>query len=55
PFRAAESSGLRDVLHRDKSMIKYYGHHDCKKFIRAKPIRFWYKVWSMYTEDGHLI
>lgn len=38
----------------DESMIKYYGKHGCKQFIRGKPIRFGYKVWSLNTEDGYL-
>nr|XP_023020154.1 piggyBac transposable element-derived protein 3-like isoform X1 [Leptinotarsa decemlineata] len=36
-------------------MIKYYGNHGCKQFIRGKPIRFGYKVWSMNTKEGYLI
>ncbi|KAI4455234.1 transposase is4 [Holotrichia oblita] len=39
----------------DESMIKYYGRHGCKQFIRGKPIRFGYKVWSMNTKEGYLV
>lgn len=39
----------------DKFMKKYFGHHGCKQMLRGKPIRFGYKVWSMYTKEGNLI
>jgi hypothetical protein len=39
----------------DESMIKYYGRHGCKQFIRGKPVRFGYKVWSLNTPSGYLI
>lgn len=39
----------------DESMIRYYGRHGCKQFIRGKPIRFGYKVWSFNTPSGYLI
>lgn len=38
----------------DESMIKYYGKHSCKQFIRGKPIRFGYKMWCLNTKDGYL-
>lgn len=39
----------------DESMVKYYGRHHCKQFIRGKPIRFGYKVWSLNSENSYLI
>ncbi|KAJ8947606.1 hypothetical protein NQ314_008575 [Rhamnusium bicolor] len=39
----------------DESMVKYYGKHSCKQFLRAKPIRFGYKVWCLNTVTGYLI
>lgn len=39
----------------DESMIKYYGRHSCKQYIRGKPIRFGYKVWSLNCSNGYLI
>lgn len=39
----------------DESMIRYFGHHGCKQFIRGKPVRFGYKVWSFNTPSGYLI
>lgn len=38
----------------DESMIKYYGRHPCKQFIRGKPIRFGYKMWALNTTSGYL-
>ena len=33
-----------------KMIVQYYGHHSLKQFIRAKPIRFGYKLWAIrYT------
>lgn len=29
----------------DEMMVKYFGHHGLKQFIRGKPIRFGYKLW----------
>lgn len=42
-------------LNYDESMIKYYGRHSLKQFIKGKPIRFGYKVWCMNAENGYLI
>lgn len=39
----------------DESMIPYYGRHGCKQYIKGKPIRFGYKVWSLNTTSGYLI
>lgn len=39
----------------DESMVRYYGKHGLKQFIRGKPIRFGYKVWSLNTVIGYLI
>ncbi|XP_055309657.1 piggyBac transposable element-derived protein 3-like [Sitodiplosis mosellana] len=36
-------------------MIAYYGKHGCKQFIKGKPIRFGYKVWSQCTPSGYLV
>jgi len=37
----------------DESMVPYYGRHSAKQFIRGKPIRFGYKVWSLNTPLGY--
>nr|CAH7756451.1 unnamed protein product [Callosobruchus chinensis] len=39
----------------DESMIKYFGRHHCKQFIRGKPIRFGYKVWCLNAENTTLL
>lgn len=39
----------------DRSMVKYFGRHSCKQFIKGKPIRFGYKVWCLNTKSGYLI
>ena len=39
----------------DESMVAYYGKHSCKQFIRGKPIRFGFKVWSLNTVSGYLV
>lgn len=39
----------------DALMIKYFGRHSSKQFIRGKPIRFGYKMWCLNSADGYLI
>ena len=39
----------------DESMVPYYGRHSAKQFIRGKPIRFGYKVWSLNTPLGYCV
>lgn len=39
----------------DESMVKYYGKHGCKQFIRGKPIRFGYKIWALNSSFGYLV
>lgn len=39
----------------DESMVKYFGRHSCKQFIRGKPIRFGYKVWMLSTSLGYVV
>ena len=34
-------------------MVPYFGRHSAKMFIRGKPIRFGYKIWSLCGEDGY--
>ncbi|RXN29869.1 piggyBac transposable element-derived 3-like protein [Labeo rohita] len=38
----------------DESMIPYYGRHGYKQFIKGKPIRYGYKVWSLASSGGYL-
>ena len=37
----------------DESMVPYFGRHIAKMFIRGKPIRFGYKLWSLCGSDGY--
>lgn len=39
----------------DEGMIKYFGPHPLKQFIRGKPIRFGYKMWILATPSGELL
>ncbi|XP_039954216.1 piggyBac transposable element-derived protein 3-like [Bactrocera tryoni] len=39
----------------DESMISYFGRHGCKQFIKGKPLRFGYKVWSLCTPSGYMV
>lgn len=36
----------------DESMIPYFGNNSSKQFIRGKPIRYGYKVWSLCSSEG---
>ena len=44
------------IAHEDlsigESMVPYYGSHSCKQFLRAKPIRFGYKLWVSASATG---
>ncbi|KAJ8956555.1 hypothetical protein NQ318_019279 [Aromia moschata] len=37
----------------DEAMVKYYGHHSAKQFIRGKPVRFGYKEWMLCSSTGY--
>lgn len=39
----------------DEAMIKYFGKHVCKQFIRDKPIRFGFKMWCLNAPSGYLV
>ena len=38
----------------DESMIKYYGGHPAKQFIKGKPIKYGFKLWSLASPEGYL-
>ena len=44
---------FHNLLSIDESMVPYYGRHSAKMFIRGKPIRFGYKIWSLCGSDGY--
>lgn len=37
----------------DEMIVKYYGHNALKQFIRAKPIRFGFKLWALCGDNGY--
>ncbi|CAL1300851.1 unnamed protein product [Larinioides sclopetarius] len=37
----------------DEMMIRYYGHHYFKQYIKGKPIRFGYKMWALCGSNGY--
>lgn len=41
------------ILSIDEMMVRYYGRHGLKQFIRGKPIRFGYKLWSLCGDSGY--
>ena len=45
---------VHDSLSVDKSMVPYFGCHSCKQFIKAKPIRFGFKIWMLASSTGML-
>ena len=36
----------------DECMVPYYGRHSTKQFIRGKPVRYGYKIWTLASSDG---
>lgn len=39
----------------DESMIPYFGHHSSKQFIKGKPIRFGFKLWTLADPLGYVV
>ncbi|XP_022827111.1 piggyBac transposable element-derived protein 3-like [Spodoptera litura] len=44
---------FHDSISVDESMVKYFGHHPAKQFIRGKPVRFGYKNWVAASSTGY--
>lgn len=42
-----------DNLAVDKMIVKYFGHHGIKQFIKGKPVRFGYKLWALCGVSGY--
>ncbi|KAJ8911933.1 hypothetical protein NQ315_016274, partial [Exocentrus adspersus] len=53
PSKKLKMSKAKENLSVDEMIVLYYGHHSLKQFIRAKPIRFGYKLWAMCGNDGY--
>ena len=43
---------FHEKLSVDESMVPYFGRHSAKQYIRGKPIRYGYKIWSLCGNDG---
>ena len=39
----------------DEMMIRYFGRHSDKQFIRNKPVRFGYKMWAICASKGYIV
>lgn len=50
-----EYAPLRENHSVDEAMVPYFGHHGCKQFIRGKPIRYGYKLWTGATSEGYVV
>lgn len=37
----------------DEMIVKYFGHHGIKQFIKRKPVRFGYKFWTLCGVSGY--
>jgi len=37
----------------DETMVPYFGRHNCKQFMKGKPVKFGFKVWSLCTMFGY--
>lgn len=44
---------LHEHISIDESMVKYFGHHPAKQFIRGKPVRFGFKNWVAASSTGY--
>lgn len=42
-----------ECLSVDEMMVRYYGRHGIKQFLRGKPIRFGYKLWALCGSGGY--
>ena len=42
-----------NLLTIDESVVPYYGRHSVKMYIKGKPIRFGFKIWSLCGSNGY--
>lgn len=45
---------MHEKLSIDESMVKYFGGHSSKQFIRGNPVRFGFKNWMLTSSCGYL-
>ena len=38
----------------EQMLMKYYGHHTSKQFIRGKPVCYGFKNWSVCSPEGYV-
>ena len=50
---ASEVWCFHSLLSVDESMVPYYDRHSAKMYIRGKPIRFGYNIWSLCGSHGY--
>jgi len=46
---------LEQYLSIDGTRVPYFGRHFSKQFMRSKPVRFGYKLWSMAAAGGYVM
>ena len=39
----------------DETMVPYFGRHSLKQYIKGKPIKFGFKLWTLATHDGYVV
>ncbi|KAF2888580.1 hypothetical protein ILUMI_17593 [Ignelater luminosus] len=49
------AAGVEQAVSIDESMIPCFGPHECKQFIRGKPVRFDSKAWVMALTAGYCL
>lgn len=38
----------------DERMVRYFGRHGCKMYMKNKPVKFGYKLWMLASYNGYL-
>lgn len=41
-----------EFLSIDERMVRYFGKHGCKMYIKGKPVKFGYKLWMLTSFNG---
>ena len=51
---AFKQADVAEDISIDETMVPYFGKHGTKQFIRGKPIRFGFKLWSLASSTGYM-